>query len=80
MKANHTFFDKLSTPRAIVGFAVYTLATVVYAAQPGMTREGAVTVMTFPDAQTQLASDPIDYVNAQSLPLPVATNFSKASC
>lgn len=79
MKANPTFFGKSLTSRGMIGVAAYALATVVYAAQPGMTRDGAVTIMTFPDAQTQLASDPIDYVNAQPLPLPVATNFSPAA-
>lgn len=91
MKANHKMLTKSSPQRmthrvrdgsstlcVIAGFMAYAVAAVAYAAPPGMTREGAVTVMTFPDVRVQLVSDPIDYVNAQPLPLPVATNFSPA--
>lgn len=72
----HRARDGSSTLRVIAGFVAYAVAGGVYAAPSGVTLDGGVTVMAFPDAQVQLAADPIDYVKAQPLPLPVATNFS----
>jgi V8-like Glu-specific endopeptidase len=40
---------------------------------------GAVTIATFPDVQPLSAGDPVDYVNARPLPLPIATSFSEAA-
>jgi len=48
----------------------------LYAAQPGVMQHGTVTSIRFADQATQLAKDPIDYVNARPKALPIASNFS----
>ncbi len=52
------------------------LSAAVLAAQPGVKQNGAITSISFPDAATQLARDPVDYVNAKPKTLPIASNFS----
>ena len=71
-------FPNSSKTRARVAFALIgcALGAAASAAQPGVKREGAVASISFPDAATQLVNDPIDYVNARPMSLPIASNFS----
>ena len=77
----------MNSPRRILALASSVVAglvigipgSVVHAAQPSITHEGSVTVMTLPNVQSPLIEDPIDYINAQPLPLPVADQFSPAT-
>jgi V8-like Glu-specific endopeptidase len=65
---------------ALVGITVAAMGcafgVAALAAQPGIQQKGAVTSIHFADAAKQLAADPIDYVNAKAMALPVASNFS----
>lgn len=60
-------------------FISCTMGSLAVAAPPGLTREGAISVMTFPTGSAPADADVIDYINAQPLPLPVATHFSPAA-
>ena len=75
--------NKSNTNGALAWAAVSILACAVsaaaFAAPPSIERVGAVTIATFPDVQPLSARDPVDYVNARPLPLPIATSFSDAA-
>ncbi len=65
-----------SLARASVTVIGCAISAAVLAAQPGVKQMGAITGITFSDAATQLARDPVDYVNAKPKALPIASNYS----
>ncbi len=71
-------FSNLSKCLARVSFTVLgcAISAAVLAAQPGVKQMGDITSISFPDAATQLAKDPVDYVNAKPKALPIASNYS----
>jgi V8-like Glu-specific endopeptidase len=75
--------NKSNTNGALAWAAVSILAcavsTTAVAAPPSIQRVGSVTIATFPDVQPLSAGDPVDYVNARPLPLPIAAGFSEAA-
>jgi V8-like Glu-specific endopeptidase len=71
-------FTNLNKHLARVAFTLVgcALSAAVLAAQPGVQQKGAITSIHFPDHATQMARDPVDYVNAKPMALPIATNYS----
>jgi V8-like Glu-specific endopeptidase len=67
-----------SGTRARVAFTLLgcALGAAAFAAQPGVKQLGTLSSISFADAATQLAHDPMDYVNARPKALPIASNFS----
>ena len=62
---------------SVVSILGYAVSGAAVAQQPTIARAGTVTIATFPVA-SHAATDPIDYVNAKPMPLPIATNFSES--
>ena len=60
---------------AACAVAALILSTAAFAAQP-IKVTGKVASLTFSDAASQLARDPVDYVNARPKLLPIASNYS----
>ena len=75
MNASFSVVNKTLT-RVGITFLGCALGATALAAQPGVKQKGTISSISFPDAATQLAHDPMDYVNARPKALPVATNFS----
>lgn len=61
--------------RAAISIFLCTTGAAALAAQPTVKTLGSVAIASFPTVP-EAAIDPIDYVNAKPLPMPVATNFS----
>jgi V8-like Glu-specific endopeptidase len=62
-------------PRAAIVALGCALGAAAFAAEPGLKREGPITIMTFP--QSHQAVDAIDYVHAKAKELPIAANYSE---
>lgn len=71
--------DALHSHQALARAAIVvlgcTLGTAAFAAEPGLKREGPLTILTFPQSQPPV--DAIDYVHAKTKELPIAANYSE---